>query len=87
MIDEKKIQEASDNYVGHDAFKDGVAWFKKNLWHDIQEEPEKDEVLVTCFVDEGECYEIDSAAWVDNWREHCRRESIIKWCYLSDIWA
>ena len=99
MIDEKKIQEATNNYIGHepevdegchvsarrDAFKDGIAWFKKNLWHSIKEEPENDEILITKFLDEGVNYEIDSASWVDNWKEHCSRNDIMAWCYVSDI--
>lgn len=99
MIDEKKIQEAANNYIGHEpevdegiyvasqrnAFKDGIAWFKKNLWHSSQEEPEKDEILITKFLDEGINYEIDSASWVSNWKEHCNRNDIMAWCYVSDI--
>lgn len=48
MIDEKKITEAVNAYIGYpkeidegvgtsmrrDAFKAGVEWFKKALWHD-----------------------------------------------------
>lgn len=66
-------------------FIDGIEWFKKNLWHSTQEEPEKDEILITKFLDEGINYEIDSASWVDNWKEHCRRNDIMAWCYVSDI--
>ena len=54
MIDKQKIQQAANNYIGHEpeidegcnvsarreAFKDGVDWFKKNIWHSCQEEPE-----------------------------------------------
>lgn len=53
MIDKQKIQEATNNYTGHEpeidegcnvsarreAFKDGIDWFKKNIWHSCQEEP------------------------------------------------
>lgn len=48
MIDENKIAEAVNAYIGYakeidegietymrrDAFKAGVEWFKKALWHD-----------------------------------------------------
>lgn len=51
MIDKQKIQEAANNYIGHEpeidegcnvsarreAFKDGVDWFKKNIWHNATE--------------------------------------------------
>lgn len=63
MIDKQKIQQAANNYIGHEpeidegcnvsarreAFKDGVDWFKKNIWHSCQEEPEKGEFIVTEF--------------------------------------
>lgn len=83
MIDKQKIQEAANNYIGHEpeidegcnvsarreAFKDGVDWFKKNIWHSCQEEPEKGEFIVTEFFDVGKCYEIDSVSWTEDWEE------------------
>lgn len=54
MIDEKKIQEAAAgkfnvgglvNTVERIAFKEGVEWFKKALWHDASEIPEKGNAL------------------------------------------
>lgn len=61
MINEKKIQEAADNYIGHapeinegicvsmkrDAFKDGIKWFKENLWHSTKERPQQGEPIIT----------------------------------------
>ena len=67
------------------AFKDGVDWFKKNIWHSCQEEPEKGEFIVTEFCDIGKCYEIDSASWTEDWGEHCSRNHIMAWCYVSDL--
>lgn len=60
MIDEKKITEAVNAYIGYpkeidegvetsmrrDAFKAGVEWFKNALWHDIKEEPTEKGVIV-----------------------------------------
>lgn len=99
MIDKQKIQQAANNYIGHEpeidegcnvsakreAFKDGVDWFKKNIWHSCQEEPEKGEFIVTEFCDIGKCYEIDSASWTEDWGEHCSRNHIMAWCYVSDL--
>lgn len=53
MIDEKRITEAMNTYIGYpkeidegvetsmrrDAFKAGVEWFKNALWHDASEKP------------------------------------------------
>ena len=81
MIDKQKIQQAANSHIGHEqeidegckvsarreALKDGVDWFKKNIWHSCQEEPEKGEFIVTEFCDIGKCYEIDSASWTEDW--------------------
>lgn len=96
MVDKKKIQEAAvskfNPSVGSEAltaeriaFAAGVEWFKNALWHNIQEEPEKGEFIVTEFFDVGKCYEIDSASWTEDWEEHCNRNHIMAWCYVSDL--
>lgn len=101
MIDEKKIQEAANNYIGHDpevdegiyvasqrnAFKDGIAWFKKNLWHSTKERPQQDEPIITKWWDEvdGVSYEIDSIGSSQDWSGYCSRNTIMAWCYVSDI--
>ena len=60
MIDENKITEAVNAYIGfpkelgegletsmrRDAFRDGVEWFKKALWHDASEMPEKGKAFI-----------------------------------------
>ena len=49
MIDEKKIEEAAEEYASkrdiflkcgcHIGFKAGINWFLDKLWHDASEEP------------------------------------------------
>ena len=101
MADEKKIQEAADNYIGHapeidegvyvaserNAFKNGIKWFKENLWHSTKEEPQQGEPIITKWWDEvdGASYETDNTGCVNNWKEYCSRNNIMAWCYLSDI--
>lgn len=55
MIDEKKIQEAAVgkfnvgglvNTVERIAFKEGVEWFKKALWHSQDEIPEDGRIIL-----------------------------------------
>lgn len=60
MIDDSKITEAVNAYIGYpkeidegietsmrrDAFKAGADWFKNALWHDASEEPELNKKLV-----------------------------------------
>ena len=96
MIDKKKIQAVAVSKFNPSvksevltaervAFADGVEWFKNAIWHGIQEEPEKGEFIVTEFCDIGKCYDIDSASWIDDWKEHCSRNHIMAWCYVSDL--
>lgn len=101
MIDEKKIQEAADNYIGHapeidegiyvsmrrDAFKDGIKWFKENLWHSTKERPQQDEPIITKWWDEvdGVSYETDRIGSSQDWNGYCARNNIMAWCYVSDI--
>ena len=57
MIDEKKIEEALNQYVDEDyiydfglfakGFKAGINWFLDNLWHDASEEPKEDRLVLT----------------------------------------
>lgn len=58
MIDEKKMEEAADNYAGRYfglpwslqmgacIFKLGIKWFLCNLWHDGREIPKDGLILV-----------------------------------------
>lgn len=101
MIDEMKIQEAANSYIEHepevdegrhvsarrDAFKDGIAWFKKNIWHSSKERPQQNEPIITKWWDEvdGVSYEIDSIGSSQDWNVYCFRNNIMAWCYVSDI--
>lgn len=97
MIDEKKITEAVNAYIGfpkeigegletsmrRDAFRDGAKWFIKAIWHDAEEEPKSNKKLV---VQRINCkgyiyYEIDKNRTYVSWKGY----GINKWCYLEDI--
>ena len=57
MIDEKKIEEAANEYsdgafedqaaLSKVSFKAGIDWFKENLWHDASEEPKEGMLVLT----------------------------------------
>lgn len=100
MIDEKKITEAVNAYIGfpkelgegletsmrRDAFKAGVEWFKKALWHDASEEPQVAKQILVQWLNEGEVdYEVDWAYPGVDWRIYIKKENIIKWCYLDNL--
>lgn len=99
MIDDSKITEAVDAYIGYpkeidegietsmrrDAFKAGAEWFTEVIWHTPQESPEDDELIITEFWDAGECYKFDNSVYIEDWESYCNNNQIAKWCYLKDI--
>lgn len=99
MIDENKITEAVNAYIGYpkeidegvgtsmrrDAFKAGAEWFTEAIWHTPQESPEDDELIITEFWDTGECYKFDNSIYIEDWESYCNNNQIAKWCYLKDI--
>lgn len=98
MIDEKKIQEAADgmynvgglvNTVERMAFKRGVDWFKKALWHDTSETPEEGKQILYTATEGGEIVDVKvtTTALYDfiPWNEVVRDFNISKWCYIEDL--
>lgn len=101
MIDEKKITEAVDVYIGYpkelgegvevsmrrDAFKAGVEWFKEALWHDAKEEPEIDKPLIIQYISlmNEVSYDKDRRIAKYPWKLNVEGLRIIKWCYIDDL--
>lgn len=98
MIDEKKIQEAAAgmfnvgglvNTVERIAFKRGVDWFKKALWHDTSETPEEGKQILYTATEGGEIVDVKvtTTALYDfiPWNEVARDFNISKWCYIEDL--
>ncbi len=100
MIDEKKITEAVDAYIGYpeeidedvsvsmrrDAFRKGAEWFKNALWHDANEVPELNKKLVVQYTNYmGDIdYEVDTNDSL-LWKDWVMSYRIFKWCYIEDI--
>lgn len=100
MIDEKKITEAVDAYIGYpeeidegvsvsmrrDAFRKGAEWFKNALWHDASEEPELNKKLIVQYTNYmGDIdYEVDTNDSL-LWKDWVMSYRIFKWCYIEDI--
>lgn len=99
MIDEKKITQAVDAYIGYpkelgegvevsmrrDAFREGAKWFKEALWHDASEEPEDNKEFIMY---DGENWnEITSYVHEGpySWMQLVGTFCFIKWCYVEDI--
>ena len=93
MIDEKEIERAANEYNPNvdmfarnerAAFKDGIDWFKKALWHPAKEKPilqKGSHALV-------ELYDGRITLW-ETWRVYeaiCNRKGyVVKWCYVEDL--
>lgn len=98
MIDEKKITEAINTYIGYakegkeismrrDAFRVGVKWFKKALWHDASEKPQGSAAILYLWHDEqgGMHVGIDSIFDDLEWKKFVECNKITKWCYINNI--
>lgn len=101
MIDEKKITEAVNAYIGYpkelgegietsmrrDAFRDGVEWFKEAIWHKREEEPEFNRRLITQHITlMGELgYDLTTNIPAYSWELYVKGAHITKWCYIEDI--
>lgn len=101
MIDEKKITEAVDAYIGYpkevgegvdvsmrrDAFREGTKWFKEAIWHDAKEEPEIDKTLIIQYtgIMNEVSYDKDRHVAICPWELNVKRLRILKWFYMDDI--
>lgn len=101
MIDEKKITEAVNAYIGYpkevdegietsmrrDAFKAGAEWFANAIWHDANKEPEHSRyILAQRRTFIGELrYYKYKTNSTYPWKLNVRDLRITKWCYIEDI--
>ena len=104
MIDDKKIEESARYYcnnryhASHDSpfiaegFRQGAKWaiheFLKDLWHSIEEEPDKrkSDIITIGSYNYISLHFKESFIWKEeSWRHSISRCIITKWAYLSDI--
>ena len=100
MIDEKKITEAVNAYIGYpkeidegietsmrrDAFRDGVEWFKKALWHDASEMPEKGKAFIfLAGNNSSKHYHVGVVYNPMDYDKNCEWWGVIEWCYIEDL--
>lgn len=101
MIDKKKIQEAAIMNADYfnpcrstldreeacrASFEDGVEWFKKALWHDASEMPEKGKAFI--FLAESNSskhYHVGVVYNPMDYDKNCKWWGVIEWCYIEDI--
>ena len=77
---------------GAELFKDGANWaineFLKDLWHSIEEEPDKrkSDIITIGSYNYISLHFKESFIWKEeSWRHSISRCRITKWAYLSDI--
>lgn len=101
MIDEKKIQEAAIMNADYfnpcrstldreeacrASFEDGVEWFKKALWHDASEMPEKGKAFI--FLAESNSskhYHVGVVYNPMDYDKNCKWWGVIEWYYIEDL--
>ena len=101
MMDEKKIQEAAIMNADYfnpcrstldreeacrASFEDGVEWFKKALWHDASEMPEKGKAFI--FLAESNSskhYHVGVVYNPMDYDKNCKWWGVIEWCYIEDL--
>ena len=107
MIDDKKIEEATRNYINKNGYfikydeepcidiefayregykdgcKDTINEFLKNLWHHIEEKPEKEKV----FLYQSSCYGFGLKQISDtkDWDFIIKYQKAIQWLYIDDL--
>lgn len=89
MIDVKKIEEAAANKCGFisSEFYSGAKWmqeeFLKDLWHSIEEKPEKEKV----FLYQSSCYGfgLNQISDTKDWNYIIKYQKAIQWLYIDDL--
>lgn len=89
MIDDKKIEEAAANKCGFisSEFYSGAKWmqeeFLKDLWHSIEEKPEKEKV----FLYQSSCYGfgLNQISDTKDWNYIIKYQKAIQWLYIDDL--
>lgn len=65
------------------AFKDGINWFLKNLWHPVSEEPKKARVFLYKTMFEG--YGLNKVIDGNEWKYIIKYQKATQWLYLDDL--
>lgn len=75
------VDEGVETLRCREGFRGGVEWFKKAIWHDVSELPDRYDIYLVKTTTGG----IDLMQyWGDRWCEIWQK-CIVKWCDLKDI--
>lgn len=85
----KELLEKLEKASNEQSFRDGIDWFKKNLWHKLSDIPENGkEVIIKCKDTHDERIFLTQAKIFDNWEKTLDRLSlfrVIEWFYVEDL--
>ena len=68
------------------AFDDAIGWFKKALWHDVSEIPEKGKAFI--FLAESNSskhYHVGVVYNPMDYDKNCEWWGVKEWCYIEDL--
>lgn len=97
MLDDKKIEEAAYRFAtsqthgellalidGYkEGYKDAINEFLKDLWHPIEEKPQKEKV----FLYQSSCYGfgLNQISDTKDWDFIIKYQKAIQWLYIDDL--
>lgn len=98
MIDEKDIRKAATltynpaldavaNFSARNAFAAGVEWFKKALWHDASEMPERGKAFIFTATSNNSKHHHVGVMYNPPMDYDKNREfwGMTEWCYIDDL--
>ena len=96
MIDEKKINQATEKYLEEEgykpyieqSFKDGAEWaqeeFVKSLWYEASETPMQNRHIIALSKAQMVVYDFEFTK-KNEWKKDFQQCKIVRWAYLDDI--
>ncbi len=95
MIGEKEIERAANEYNPNvdmfarnerAAFKDGIDWFKKALWHDASEMPERGKAFIfTATSNNSKHHHVGVMYNPMDYDKNREFWGVTEWCYIDDL--
>ena len=69
------------------AFRNGLLWFKDNIWHEPEEIPEeRTTILFECNLLETQSFYTQNIIFKDDYEKYLVKHYDIKrWCYVNDL--
>lgn len=81
------IEPVYDRVDLETAFREGLLWFKENLWHKPEEQPEEHTVILfECELLGTRSFYTQNIIFKDDYEKYLIKNYDIKrWCYINDL--